>query len=189
MVGTIGLRADPGATGSELFNANRDLRSDYTASTALIAKHDIPWSVVGIGSSQIGSPSYAVRGTVGQTAMGTVANTSYNHMVGYWCDLGSTVTSSRETGGEAQRVFALFQNHPNPFNPITTIRFSLPRAYRVTLRIYDVSGRLISTIVDKEIPGGLHDAVWDATGVASGVYFYRLEAPSFVQTRKLVLLK
>jgi 1,4-alpha-glucan branching enzyme len=88
----------------------------------------------------------------------------------------------------------LEQNYPNPFNPSTSIRFSLEQGGHATLRIYDVSGRLIRTLADGSYPPGLHTASWNGRndrgeGVASGVYFYRMAAPGFVETRRMVLLK
>jgi hypothetical protein len=91
--------------------------------------------------------------------------------------------------------FALRQNIPNPFNPVTTISFEVPDGgANVSLRIYDVSGRLIRTLVDGVAPSGLRSASWDGTNdagepVTSGMYFYRLTAPSFSQTKKMLLLK
>jgi hypothetical protein len=88
----------------------------------------------------------------------------------------------------------LHQNSPNPFNPTTTIRFDIARAGRVTLRVYDVSGRLVRTIIDENLPAGHHKAVWDGRDrggqeAASGVYFCRLTAGDFVKARKMTLLK
>ncbi|UCG50801.1 MAG: T9SS type A sorting domain-containing protein [Candidatus Latescibacterota bacterium] len=90
--------------------------------------------------------------------------------------------------------FGLGQNYPNPFNPETRIRFTLPENGLVTLRVYDVSGRLVKTVVAKEMPGGSHTVTWDGTNnsgesVASGVYFYRLSAGERIATRKMVLLR
>jgi hypothetical protein len=90
--------------------------------------------------------------------------------------------------------FALHPNRPNPFNPTTTIAYDLPRASRVRLAIYDVRGREVRTLLDANQPAGSHQVRWDgrdARGVpaASGVYFYRLSATGFVQTKKMVLLK
>jgi aminopeptidase N len=90
--------------------------------------------------------------------------------------------------------FALEQNHPNPFNPETTIRFTLDAKSRATLRVYDVSGRLVATIVSAQLPAGPHRAVWDGKNqsgesVASGVYFYCLSAGGHTATKKMVLLR
>jgi hypothetical protein len=100
-------------------------------------------------------------------------------------------------GGETPdvpRVFALYQNAPNPFNPTTTIRFDLPRAVRVSLRVYNAKGELVAKIVDENMTQGRKAIAWTATNdrgstVASGIYFYRLVAGEFVQTKKMVILR
>jgi len=83
----------------------------------------------------------------------------------------------------------LQQNYPNPFNPSTTISFTLPSRSFVTLKVFDLIGREVATIVSEEMSEGTYSRQWNASAFASGVYFYRLQAGSFVQTRKLVLLK
>jgi hypothetical protein len=88
----------------------------------------------------------------------------------------------------------LAQNFPNPFNPETTIRFDLPRAMSVRLAVYDVQGREVARIADGSLPAGTHAVKWDGLDrgghrVASGVYWYRLEAGEISLSRKMVLLK
>ena len=97
---------------------------------------------------------------------------------------------------ERQRVpsFSLLQNTPNPFNPSTTIRFTLPEASPVRLAVYDINGRLVRTLLGQTLPSGHHSVVWDgrdAIGreVASGVYVYRLTAPQGVVTKRMTLLR
>ncbi len=85
--------------------------------------------------------------------------------------------------------FALHQNYPNPFNPSTTIEFALPKTSFVTLKIYDLLGNEVATLVAEKLPAGRHQRVWEAKGLASGVYLYRIAAGEFVQTRKLILLQ
>jgi hypothetical protein len=96
--------------------------------------------------------------------------------------------------GELPLRTALLSNYPNPFNPTTTIAFEIPTRTQVSLRVYDVSGRLVQILEDSEIEAGRHTAVWDGKdrdgkSVASGVYFCRLEAGSVTDTRTMVLLK
>ena len=86
-------------------------------------------------------------------------------------------------------AFALAQNHPNPFNPTTQIAFTLPVSADVTLRVYDVQGRAVATLVDGPLGAGRHAATWDARGLPSGVYLYRIEAGRFSATRRLLLVK
>ena len=85
--------------------------------------------------------------------------------------------------------FQLFQNYPNPFNPTTTINYSLPRSSFVILKIYDVLGREIATIVNKEELPGNYEINFDANDLTSGVYFYQLRADEFTLTKKMVLLR
>lgn len=85
--------------------------------------------------------------------------------------------------------YVLGQNYPNPFNPATTISFSVPTQSFVSLKIYDALGRVVSILVSKLLSAGTYSRQWDAKGLASGVYFYRLLAGSFIETKKLVLLR
>jgi len=85
--------------------------------------------------------------------------------------------------------YTLHQNYPNPFNPSTTIEFALPKSAFVTLRVYDLLGRQVGELVSEKLGPGTYKTQWDARGLASGVYFYRLQAGEFVQTKKLLLLK
>jgi DNA-binding beta-propeller fold protein YncE len=96
--------------------------------------------------------------------------------------------------GDKPRRFSLEQNVPNPFNPATTIQFEVAEAVHVKLKVYDVAGRLVRTLVDETKKPDSYKTVWDGNDrhgrrVASGVYFYKLEAGSFVKTKKMVLLK
>jgi hypothetical protein len=100
------------------------------------------------------------------------------------------VTSVAENSGSSQpREFQLCSNFPNPFNPSTMIVFFLPRTERVTLKVYDITGRTIETLIDGEVPAGEHRLQWSAQGLASGVYFCRMEAAHFVDTIKLIYQK
>lgn len=92
-------------------------------------------------------------------------------------------------GGAVPANFVLHQNYPNPFNPSTTIRFSLPRRERVVLRVFNILGRGVATLLDEERPAGDYSVVFDAKGLASGVYFYRIDAGPFTQIRKALLMR
>ncbi|MDI6803819.1 MAG: T9SS type A sorting domain-containing protein, partial [Bacteroidota bacterium] len=85
--------------------------------------------------------------------------------------------------------YGLSQNHPNPFNPTTIINYQLPIDSWVTLKVYDVLGREVATLVDEFKDGGYYEATWDATNIPSGVYFYRLQAGTYSDTKKLLLIK
>ncbi len=85
--------------------------------------------------------------------------------------------------------FQLSQNYPNPFNPLTIINYQLSIINFVSLKIYDLLGREVATLVEGELPAGSHRVSFDASGFSGGVYFYKLQAGSFTETRKMLLLK
>lgn len=87
-------------------------------------------------------------------------------------------------------TYNLFQNYPNPFNSSTTIKFTLPKTTKVTLKVYNILGQEVATIIDeKELPAGYHDYEFNANKLTSGTYIYKIVAGNFVQTKKMVLIK
>ena len=102
----------------------------------------------------------------------------------------STPTSVEENQSEVlPNEFQLLQNYPNPFNPSTTIKYQLPSESKVTLTIYNVLGQVIKVLVDGIQTGGYKLVEWNASGIASGVYFYTIKAGNFIETKKMILLK
>jgi hypothetical protein len=81
------------------------------------------------------------------------------------------------------------QNFPNPFNPVTKIYYELPKTSSVELNVYDVLGNRIETLVNRENTAGSHEIEFTATGLTSGIYFYRLKAGNFVDIKKMILIK
>ncbi|HTY12546.1 MAG TPA: T9SS type A sorting domain-containing protein [Bacteroidota bacterium] len=101
----------------------------------------------------------------------------------------SFVTTGVKKAVQVPAVYALSQNYPNPFNPTTTLVYSIAKAGPVTLKVYDVLGRLVATLVDGRQNPGEYTVQFDARALASGMYFYRIEAGSFSQVKKMMLLK
>jgi hypothetical protein len=99
------------------------------------------------------------------------------------------VTAATSVRMDVPLEFSLEGNYPNPFNPTTTIAFSLPEPERAKLTVFDLQGNVVATLVNGRTEEGRHTAVFDGTGLPSGVYFYRLQAGSYTETRRLVLLK
>jgi len=124
-------------------------------------------------------------GTLAINSSGRIFAGTYGNSV--FRSVGSTV-SVKELTQDASS-FVLDQNYPNPFNPSTTIRFGIPQRSLVTLKIFDLLGRELQTLVSEELNAGIFDVEWDAGRFASGVYLYKLQAGEFVQTRKLLLLR
>ncbi|MFI5211262.1 MAG: YCF48-related protein [Ignavibacteria bacterium] len=102
-------------------------------------------------------------------------------------DGGLTFVNNVET--EVPSNFKLEQNFPNPFNPVTSVRFSVPVESNITIEIFDVSGKLIDVLTEGEYQPGIYNHKWDAANYSSGIYFYRFTAGDFRETRKMILLK
>lgn len=102
--------------------------------------------------------------------------------------VGTTAVAGRDVTSTPE-AFVLYPAHPNPFNPSTKIRFDLANAAPTLLRIFDLSGREIATLVNGHLPPGQHEIIWDARAVPSGVYLYRLETLGFSATRRVMLVK
>ncbi len=102
----------------------------------------------------------------------------------------SEIIGIQNINGDIPTVFNLYQNYPNPFNPVTKISYDLPKNTNVTIRIYDLIGREVTTLVNNEFRNaGRYEINWNAANYASGVYFYRIEAGSYVSTKKMVLIE
>jgi photosystem II stability/assembly factor-like uncharacterized protein len=112
------------------------------------------------------------------------------HGGGVWRrPLTEMITSVERLQSDVPMQFSLSQNYPNPFNPATTISFSIPTRSFVSLKVYDAVGREVSTLVSEELAAGMYSKQWEAAGFASGTYFYRLQAGTFTETKKLILLR
>jgi len=153
------------------------------------------WSSLGTGSSN------GVSGDgifVSVTALAVVGNEVY--VGGFFNSAGGVSANNvarwnsgtsrvEQLSSTAPKTFLLEQNYPNPFNPSTTIRYQLPVASEVKLEVYDVLGKKVATLVSERQAAGYYQYVWNANGLTSGVYFYRLQAGGFVETKKMMLVK
>jgi hypothetical protein len=138
------------------------------------------WSAVNTGLSSTSVAALAVSGS----------NLFAGTQNGVWRrPLSDLVTSVGRATTEFPAHFILTQNYPNPFNPSTTINYAIPARARVTLSVFNMLGQKVAELVKDEQTAGSYSVTFDGTRLASGVYFYRLEAGSFVQTKKLILLK
>ncbi|MDD5088462.1 MAG: T9SS type A sorting domain-containing protein, partial [bacterium] len=113
----------------------------------------------------------------------------YQPIMGLRAQLVQSNLAADEPEASVPSRFALLQNYPNPFNPLTRIEFTLPHAARAKLAVYDLLGREVTVLADESLAAGVHSVSFDASDLPSGVYFYRLQAGQFMQTRKMVLLK
>lgn len=104
-------------------------------------------------------------------------------------DRNSKPAGTDVEGIELPTTYSLAQNYPNPFNPTTKINFTLPVSGKVVLEVFDITGKSVATLVDAEMQSGIHSVEFNAVGLSSGIYLYRIKANQFIGTRKFVLMK
>ena len=114
---------------------------------------------------------------------------SSSQLYSFYTIESSSATAVDKTKNELPEKYILEQNYPNPFNPSTTIKYSIPVGGLVTLKVYSIIGKEVRTLVSSEQSAGTHTVNFDASDLASGIYLYTLTANSFIQTKKLVLIK
>jgi hypothetical protein len=116
--------------------------------------------------------------------------TNYNYIIDNWMT-SSIITGNRNDNNNQQTVetFQLSQNYPNPFNPSTRISYSIPKTGYVSLKVYDILGREVATLVNGYQQANQYSVNFDASKLASGIYLYKLKAGDFVQTKKMILMK
>ena len=119
-------------------------------------------------------------------------------MIGGWLDNGQTgatwiftgnTTEVKEYEPNLPSKFSLQQNYPNPFNPSTSIKYTIDSRQFVNLKVYDLLGREVATLVNEDKPSGNYEVNFIANGLSSGVYFYKLVSGNFVETKKMILMR
>jgi hypothetical protein len=152
------------------------------------SNNGISWTTASIGLQNASVFDLAVSPAVGGTgATNLFVGTDGD---GIWRrPLSEIVTSAEILTGDMPTHFTLEQNYPNPFNPATTISFRLSSQSFVSLKVFDALGREISVLVEEQLSAGTYSRQWNAPALPSGVYFYRLQAGPFNETKKLILLR
>jgi len=156
----------------------------------LWGQHQINIIVIANGGSTLVSGSNRIIGTLGQSLIGKTYNQSYSVESGFWEQLTNLVTRVEEIDDKVlPKEFNLYQNYPNPFNPSTTIQFAIPKESFTKLEIFNAIGEKVSTLILENLSAGIYEYEWNAEGLPSGVYLYRLSTENFTQTKKLLLMK
>jgi hypothetical protein len=182
---------DDAATGISFDNSGNILVTGASESDFVTVKYDPDGSQRWVVAYNGQNNADDIPAAVATDAQGDVYVTGYSYS---GCRVISTVKYSEtlttvQDPGTIPGQFILYQNHPNPFNPSTAIRFSLPTSGNVSLKVFNMLGEEVATLVTGHRDAGTHLVQWDASGQPSGVYFYRLQAGEFTETRKLLLLR
>jgi hypothetical protein len=180
-----------GTTGVSTSPALGWMESPGAESYTLQVSESSDFSTLVVDEQGIGSTSYMVNDLLNNITYFWRVNATNDLGTSNWSEIWSFTTSTTgvddDDGNPSE--FSLSQNYPNPFNPTTSIGFAISNGGFVSLKIYDLLGREVATIVNQRLLPGRYTSTWDATEVPSGVYLYRLSTSAFVETRKLVLLR
>jgi hypothetical protein len=159
----------------------------FFLSEILIAQNQMPISVLSNGGEEQSNADYIIVGTVGQTSIDKFSGSSYIIQSGFWNEY--PIATPVEEEEMLPIVYKLEQNYPNPFNPTTIIKYAVPERSNVLIKIYDVLGSEVVTLVNEEMDAGWYQKVFDASGYASAMYIYRMQAGNYISTKKMLLIK
>jgi hypothetical protein len=170
---------------------------DTPVTLTLAIPNDLPEAIANSKSDFVlaFSDSTGATDTTGiQTIEVDTANSIVTAKVEHFSTISMTTDdeTSTEIGDQPDTkptAYKLYENYPNPFNPSTTIKYDLKEANHVTLTVYNMLGQKVATLVDKQQQSGQHQVRFDATGMSSGIYFYRINAGDYSATHKMTLVK
>jgi hypothetical protein len=193
--GSIRLSTDGGATwvaaSSPTASPIQGLSFISGTNSAWVNAAAIPYRTTNNGSSWTAQTVYPISGTLNHNSFADTSNgwavTSNGEVIHYRPAGTSAVDPRQESGVPA--AYRLEQNYPNPFNPTTNVGFRIAHFGLVTLKVFDVLGQEVATLVNEQKEPGNYQVQFDASQLGSGVYFYTLKAGGFASTRKLLILR
>jgi len=157
--------------------------------TRVFSQHQIPFSSISSGGERTNNSSYSLTGNVGQTVIGNTANSVHKMQHGFWQLYYQNVIQNVKEEKLLPTVFKLEQNYPNPFNPSTIIKFAIPERINVVIKIYDILGGEITTLISQEMDIGWYEIKFNADNYSSGIFIYRMKAGNYVSTKKMLMVK
>jgi len=152
-------------------------------------QHQISNSVISSGGYTITNANNILLSSVGEAFIENATNATQQQQSGFWYVYQQTTITDVEDEETIPTVFKLEQNYPNPFNPSTTIKFAVPERSNVLIKIYDILGSEVVTLVNEEMDAGWYQKSFDAYSYSSGVYLFRMEAGNYISTKKMMLIK
>ena len=162
----------------------------FFISPIMIAQYNMPISVISSGGEKQSNSSYSLVGSLGLMGVGQMTNTTHTMQAGFWnAYYQAVIVNVEDEEAGLPMTYKLEQNYPNPFNPSTIIKFAVPERSMVQIKIYDILGSEIVTLVNEEMEMGWYEKVFNASGYASGMYIYRMQAGDYISTKKMLLVK
>ena len=177
------------SSGSTAVAIGDTLQMLVTITPANAAIQTVTWSVSDTARALINTSGVLSAKKSGTVYAQATANDGTDILGRLRISISAQTGLTEQPGQFIPATAVLEQNYPNPFNPTTTITFSLTKSSRVSLKIYNISGEEIATLLSNRLEPGKHDMNWQAGFLPSGVYFYRLLAEGHYQTRKMILLR
>lgn len=157
--------------------------------TTAFPQYQITNSVIGSGGNVVSNSNNNIVSTVGESFIGKSSNTINQNQMGFWYVYQQSTITDVENKETIPTVFKLEQNYPNPFNPSTKIKFAVPEKSNVLIKVYDILGSEVATLVNEEMDAGWYENNFNAVGLSSGVYLFRMEAGNFISTKKMIYLR
>jgi len=157
--------------------------------TVALPQYQISSIVIGSGGNTISNANNIFVNTVGEVFIGKSSNTINQNQTGFWYVYQQSTITDVEDEELLPTAFKLEQNYPNPFNPSTKIKFAVPEKSNVLIKVYDILGSEVVTLVNQEMDTGWYENDFNAAGLSSGVYLFRMEAGKFISTKKMIYLR
>ncbi|OGU36981.1 MAG: hypothetical protein A2315_15175 [Ignavibacteria bacterium RIFOXYB2_FULL_35_12] len=153
------------------------------------SQNQIAFSVLSNGGEIQANSAYVIVGTLGQTSIGKCENTINQAQAGFWQMYYQNVLQAAEDENMLPIEYKLEQNYPNPFNPSTIIKFGIPERNNVLIKIYDILGSEVTTLLNHEMDAGWYELIFNAAEYSTGIYICRMQAGNYVSTKKMLMLK
>ncbi len=155
----------------------------------ILPQNQIPFTVISSGGGYQANSSFTLISTVGQAIINKSENTNHQALTGFWQMYLQNVLLEIRDQNMLPSEFKLEQNYPNPFNPSTIIKFGIPERSNVQIKIYDLLGSEVTTLLDQELDKGWYDLTFNASRFSSGFYIYRMQVGNYISTKKMLIIK
>ena len=155
----------------------------------VFSQNQISYSILSNGGMKQANSAYVIAGTLGQTIIGKCENTIHQSQAGFWQMYNQDILLNAEDENFLPIEYKLEQNYPNPFNPLTIIRYSIPERTNVLIKVYDILGSEVITLLNQELDAGWYNLEFNAVEYSSGIYICRMQAGKYISTKKMLMIK